>query len=56
MSIPFGLLEAPLINYYFTMSTYHYAFNLKDEKLEDHVVNKVQGNEKLGQLGPRRTK
>jgi hypothetical protein len=30
------------------MSTYHYAFGPKDERLEDLDVNKVQGNEGLG--------
>ncbi len=48
MSIPYGSLETPQINSCLTMLTYHYAFGPKDDRLEDLVVDKVQGSEGLG--------
>jgi hypothetical protein len=38
------------------MSTYHYGFGPEDERLEDPIVDKVQGNKGLRQLGLRRAK
>jgi hypothetical protein len=38
------------------MLTYHCAFISKDERLEDPIVNQLQGNEGLGWLGPRKRK
>jgi len=40
-SILSSSLDAPRINNYLTMSTYHYVFGPKDERLEDPVVDKV---------------
>ncbi len=56
MPIPSGSFESCRIHSCFAMSTYHYAFGPKDERLEDLVVDKAQGSEGLGWLGFRKAK
>ncbi len=56
MPVPSGLFESSWIHSCFVMSTYHYAFGPKDERLEDLVVHKVQGSEGFGWLGLRKAK
>jgi hypothetical protein len=53
--IPFGPFETLQINSCF-MSTYHCVFGPKDERLEEPIVDKVQGKEGFWRLSPRRGK
>ncbi len=48
MLVPSNSFETPQINICFTMSTYHCVFRSKAERLEDPIVNKLQGSEGLG--------
>jgi hypothetical protein len=54
--VPSNSFESPQINGCLTMWTYHYGFGPEDERLEDPIVDKVQGSKGLRQLGSRRAK